>query len=84
MINHNAIQENAISSSAKDKGRGLKGERYDAVLDDPGPPGDCLAGVVNDGARVVPDCAREVVLAADLYGLVDGRSQPRHRGGVGR
>lgn len=53
-------------------------------MEDLGAAGHGLAGVVYDGVGVVLDGAREVVLAADLHGLVDGRSQPRHREGDDR
>lgn len=56
---------------------------YHAILNDPGSAGDGLPGVVNDGAGIALDGAGDVVLAAHLYGLNDGRSQPRHGGGGG-
>lgn len=70
-------KEFLIYSEIKYKDRGLRGY-YHAVLDDLGPAGDGLAGVVDDGVGIVLDGAGEVVLAADLDGFVDGRSQPRH------
>lgn len=54
---------------------------YHAILNDPGSAGDGLPGVVNDGAGIALDGAGDVVLAAHLHGLNDGRSQPRHGGG---
>lgn len=47
-------------------------------MDDLGAADDGLAGVVDDGIGIVLDGAGEVVLAADLDGFVDSRSQPRH------
>lgn len=37
-----------------------------------------LAGMLNDGIGVVLDGTGEVVLVADLYGLANSRSKPRH------
>ncbi|RRT40051.1 hypothetical protein BHE74_00044210 [Ensete ventricosum] len=54
---------------------------YHAILNDPGSAGDGLPGVVNDSAGIALDGAGDVVLAAHLHGLNDGRSQPRHEGG---
>lgn len=66
-----------VYSKIKYKSRGLRVD-YHSVLDDLGPAGDGLARVVDDGVGIVLDGAGKVVLAADLDGFVDGRSQPRH------